>query len=1273
MKFEGIEKSILTNLPIADEKKVIFQRRINKFRESPLSFLEGSYRKRTAQVREHLPIKYSGSNSFTVVSAVYNVEKYLDDYFNSLVRQTLNFKKHIKIILVDDGSEDNSAAVIKNWQAKYPNNIQYIYKENGGQSTARNIGMEHVKTKWVTFIDPDDFINLDYFREIDIAVSNHQDTSMIVTNINFFIENTGTIKKTHPLRYRFNGSVRKVKNDNLNKYINLSSSATIFDNDLITNSNLKFDSNVKPNFEDGRFIAEYLILARTSSSIFLNDAIYFYRKREDGTSTLDTAWMKKEKYEDVLVYGFLNVLERYYTEYGFIPRNIQNTILYDLSWYIQYLINKPEKINFLSEDEKKAYYKLYKKVFYYIDEDVIFDFKLAGTWFFHKVGMLGAFKDKEPPFQIFYVENVDKDKKQILISMFSYFNLPYSFKINNIDTIPSHSKVVAHEFNGETFVYESRWWVSYSDDKDQLSISTGRKTPIKISIHGEHYSESIQIKSLLNRFIRDGEYVSNGSWLLMDRETGADDNAEHLYRYLMNNQPQIECVFALNRSSVDWERLKIEGFNLVDFGSKDFEDKLRQCSKIVSSHLEAHINNYFGDNYGFSKKFVFLQHGVIKDDLSAWINTKKLLNCFITSTKPEYESLLSSESRYKITNKEVVLTGLPRHDSLLERTKNTDNTILVMPTWRHYIVGEVVGKGANERTNNKDFMSTNYAKSWSSFLNSEKLAELINYYDYNIIFAPHANIAPYLNEFSLPPYIEVWDANNSQDSMQEIFQKSKLLVTDYSSVAFEMGFLHKPSLYYQFDLEEFSSGIHTYQQGYFSYEEHGFGPVVFKEEELLTSLEYSLKHNCELVEPFKTRILETFSFRDGRNCERVYEAILALDEMEEQEIDIDILYEMTLSAYTNESWELLESRSILLIEYGDEEHKERAKALHTESLFNQNKFIELFDFLELNDVQLKQERYWKAKVAFATANWQDAIDLIGDVSTQKHESIFMLLLSYASLGNAEGFESLVRKIKSSELDQVQSIMIQAWFLRLNEQWSDVIQLLEESLFHFNLQQLREYQPQILMAQAYRHVEEYTEAHQKLIDFESHSSSNINCRIEIARLAFSRENYYKCINQYEQAVNGAINMLSEKAVLQYLLSHWNMGNIEELNNILPSIISVYIDNIEFNSLYIRVLAKQQKWKEVIQSYSKIESGQRANLIYQATLAKYRLGLIEEAHAHSIKPTFEHPYEYWSLISEIALLVEDKELAEYCYKGMIAIYPNYDNLGNWSKLNNLRYKT
>ncbi len=336
--------SLIELVPIENKKKKILKRRFNKLKNDPVGFLEGSYKKRSAQFRQRLPIKYSGSNNFTIVSAVYNVEKYLDDYFNSLVKQTLNFKKHIKIILVDDGSEDGSAAVIKSWQAKYPNNIQYIYKENGGQSTARNIGLKHVNTKWVTFIDPDDFVNLDYFREVDVAISNNQDVSMIVTNIHFFIENTGNIKKTHPLRYRFNGNINKVKNNNLSEYINLSSSATIFDNDLIINGNLQFDPSVKPNFEDGRFIAEYLILAYSSESAFLNNAVYFYRKREDGTSTLDTAWMKKEKYKDVLAYGFLKTLERYYTQFGFIPKNIQNTILYDLSWYIQYLLNKPEII-----------------------------------------------------------------------------------------------------------------------------------------------------------------------------------------------------------------------------------------------------------------------------------------------------------------------------------------------------------------------------------------------------------------------------------------------------------------------------------------------------------------------------------------------------------------------------------------------------------------------------------------------------------------------------------------------------------------------------------------------------------------------------------------------------------------------------------------------------------------------------------------------------------------------------------------------------------------
>ena len=87
------------------------------------------YAKRVMKLKKYLPLKYEGSNQFTIVSAVYNVEKYLDDYFDSIVKQSLNFKKHIQIILVDDGSTDHSAEIIKRWQTKFPKNIHYFYKE----------------------------------------------------------------------------------------------------------------------------------------------------------------------------------------------------------------------------------------------------------------------------------------------------------------------------------------------------------------------------------------------------------------------------------------------------------------------------------------------------------------------------------------------------------------------------------------------------------------------------------------------------------------------------------------------------------------------------------------------------------------------------------------------------------------------------------------------------------------------------------------------------------------------------------------------------------------------------------------------------------------------------------------------------------------------------------------------------------------------------------------------------------------------------------------
>ncbi|EMS8440422.1 glycosyltransferase family 2 protein, partial [Campylobacter coli] len=135
--------------------------------------------------------------------------------FNSIINQRLDFKKNIFMVLVDDGSTDNSANIIKKYQKKYPKNIVYIYKENGGQASARNLGLKYMqennyKAPWVTFTDPDDFLDRNYFYEVDKFLSTHQDDDicMVGCSVIFYHEKQRIYKDNHPLNFKFkNGEI----------------------------------------------------------------------------------------------------------------------------------------------------------------------------------------------------------------------------------------------------------------------------------------------------------------------------------------------------------------------------------------------------------------------------------------------------------------------------------------------------------------------------------------------------------------------------------------------------------------------------------------------------------------------------------------------------------------------------------------------------------------------------------------------------------------------------------------------------------------------------------------------------------------------------------------------------------------------------------------------------------------------------------------------------------------------------------------------------------
>ena len=116
-------------------------------------------------------------------------------------------------------------------------------------------------------------------------------------------------------------------------------------------------------------------------------------------------------------------------------------------------------------------------------------------------------------------------------------------------------------------------------------------------------------------------------------------------------------------------------------------------------------------------------------------------------------------------------------------------------------------------------------------------------------------------------------------SLQPLFARTALLITDYSSVDFDIAYLEKPVVYYHFDAAQFFTGTH-HISGYFDYRRDGFGPVCEAEADVVSSVETILSGD-EPAEYLRRR-RATFPYRDGRCCERVYECIMELDAPERE-------------------------------------------------------------------------------------------------------------------------------------------------------------------------------------------------------------------------------------------------------------------------------------------------------------------------------------------------------------------------------------------------------
>ena len=191
-----------------------------------------------------------------------------------------------------------------------------------------------------------------------------------------------------------------------------------------------------------------------------------------------------------------------------------------------------------------------------------------------------------------------------------------------------------------------------------------------------------------------------------------------------------------------------------------------------------------------------------------------------------------------------------------------------MPTMREWLRNVSTDTLKYEGTDKIE--ESEYFVTWNSFIHNVSLAELLEQYDIDLVFFPHSSLHKYLNLFRTEcNRIHIGDARRYD--VQQLLMESSVLITDYSSIYFDFGYMKKPLLYYQFDYKKYRLG--QYQEGYYSYENDGFGKIVANEKDLINELKKILDNGCIMENFYKNRVDEFFAFKDEKNCERTYHAV----------------------------------------------------------------------------------------------------------------------------------------------------------------------------------------------------------------------------------------------------------------------------------------------------------------------------------------------------------------------------------------------------------------
>lgn len=357
-------------------------------------------------------------------------------------------------------------------------------------------------------------------------------------------------------------------------------------------------------------------------------------------------------------------------------------------------------------------------------------------------------------------------------------------------------------------------------------------------------------------------------WLIYEKySSSAQDNGFYFFRYCMEQLPPQErrhIYFILDKSSPQWADMQKYKKHILPFMSFRHILYLLLADLYVASDARLHafawkpMPNLISREINRHDIF-FLQHGVLglkRVEALFGKNGASPMTYFAVSSDAE-QRIVTEYFGYE--KKHVPVVGLARWDVLEDRSDLAQKKILVMPTWRSWL----------EEKDDDFFCKSDYYQTYMHLFQNKELLELLKKNNTRMVFYIHPKLKEFMKSFhSESPLIQLIPFG--QCPLNHLIMECSMLITDYSSVCWDVYYLEKPVIFYQFD-----SDLYEKTNGSYMDMEHDlFGDRCIREDQLINAVRDYIQSDFHEKEKYKKMRKDLFAFRDHNNCRRIYDFII---------------------------------------------------------------------------------------------------------------------------------------------------------------------------------------------------------------------------------------------------------------------------------------------------------------------------------------------------------------------------------------------------------------